>query len=208
MNQMILRIVGKNDPEILFKNADGSEIFRKIDMNELWLIIKNHQYSSQKIIERPVMIEHKNIIAYSANAVGIIQTEQKKIVTFQNKAYNILFPNCFYIIEHDGSKVTELHAFAFEKYEGVNTSLYAYPMPNMLDNNAICMGSANRLIRGNYLQALENIIFAEFTHSTVNNVKSFKDTGTYFEYLEHNPFPYHLLMPLQKTIRDFVEVIK
>ena len=63
--------------------------------------------------------------------------------------------------------------------------------------NRICMGSAPRDIDPqNYKSALENVIYTQYTHDWVDDIKSFRNTAAYFEYLEKNSFPYNLLSPL------------
>ncbi len=206
MSQVIVRFVGTDDPEMLHIDELGREIFQRISGEELLKIV-SHAYGNERA-SKPIFINNEEIIAHGPSSVAIVQKQRKRIVTYQNKAYNIAFPNSFYVLSFVSGSVKKITAFAFCEWEGLDTKLYQYPMPNMLYSNDLCMGTADKKIKDkDYIQALENITYAIYTHSTVNGIKSFKDTATYFEYLEQNDFPYHLLLPLKNTIKDYVEVL-
>ena len=50
----------------------------------------------------------------------------------------------------------------------------------------ICIGGAERTIEGDLVSTLESIIYAPYSHTTVDNVKSFRKSKDYFEYLTKN----------------------
>ena len=130
------------------------------------------------------------MIAVNDTCIVTKQEEHRRIVTYKGKAYEINFPNSIYIICHNRSKIDVIEAYCYIEYNGLNTELYKYAMPNMLGANRICMGSAPRDIDPqNYKSALENVIYTQYTHDWVDDIKSFRNTAAYFEYLEKNSFP-------------------
>ena len=139
--------------------------------------------------------------------VAILQPKHRRYVTFENKSYHIEFPDCLYVIYHDALSISSIEAYACKKWEGLRTDLFEYPFPNMLSQNKICIGSADKHIQdGNIVAALENIIFTQYSHSSFNGIKGFKNTRDWFEYLEKNPFPEDLMICLNKKARSLFEM--
>lgn len=203
MKQLISRIIANKNTVELLTSEGSKEYFKEIDINEYFNIIKSHCTSFKNGLNRK-----KDVILFSNDLIGagqyckvIKQQEHKRIVTYKNKSYKISFPNAIYFLYHDEKKVNNIDAYCYIDFKGEKTKLYKYPFPNMLSGNHICMGSAPKEIEYyNYIKALENIIFTQYTHTHVDNIKSFKDTVTYFEYLEKNEFPYELLISLNKNL--------
>lgn len=204
MGQIIIRIKDVNEDIEILDYIDGKEYFRVEKFSDFYKKIEK-LVKSNKTTKRDDLkfIASSQIIAIGNECVVIKQEETKKIVTFEGKAYKINFPNAIYIIEHENEMITGIEAFAFKKYEGLNTKLFRYPLPNMLTGNKICMGSAPKKIKhGNFEKALEAIIFTQYTHRQVDNIKSFSSTKKYFEYIEKKDFPYKLLIPDGNKLRD------
>lgn len=207
MNQLILRIKSNSeDVEILNKDSNDKEIFTSVSKKECLEII-NREFKEEAFINERFVFVDNNIIAFSNNSVVIKQDEHKRIVTLNGKAYKISFPNAIYIIRHNDNKIMQIKAFCFKKYKGLNTELYRYPMPNMLSDNNICIGSAKRkIIDNDFMQALENIIYAEYTHLFFSDLKSFKNSVEYFDYLSQNEFPYDLMISANMNLRSIINI--
>ena len=204
MRQIILRVTDtSDDAEMLtFDATSKREYFKTVSLTEVFKAIKNVVKDRINTREKLHLL-HPEIIALNKSRVMIKQSERKRIVTYEDKAFNINFPNALYIVQFEESKITNIEAFAYKEWNFEDTKLYGYPMPNMLGGNRICIGSAPRDIENqDYVKALENIIFTRYSHRNVDNIKSFKDTIQYFEYLETNDFPYHLLIDLKKSLKE------
>lgn len=206
MRQMIFRIVDTMpDAEVLdYDNVSKQEYFKSVNINDL--ISKLEDYIESDYSKKNIMMFDDNVIGAGKNHILIKQDEHKRIVTYQKKAYNITFPNSLYIMHVVEKKIKDIEAYIYKQYDGKQTKLYKYAMPNMLTSNRICMGSAPKEVENDeYVKALEKILFTQYTHSHVDNIKSFKNTVNYFEYLEKNKFPYDLLIPLNKKLKDVLK---
>lgn len=209
MKEMIIRLSeAHEDAEILEVNkVTDQEYFASVSVRMLAKKINDYlqgPYRQDRV--KPTLLDN-SIIAASSDfgSIMINQPEHVRIVVYQEKAYKIHFPNALYIMYKTSNTVNGIKAFSYKKFEDLETQLYRYPMPNMLGGNMICIGSAPCKIKDNdYVAALENIIFTQYTHSTVNNIKSFKNTVGYFEYLVKNEFPYDLLISDNKMLKDEV----
>lgn len=206
--EMIFRILDGGDAEVLIHDAiEQKDLFKAVAIEDLTRNIEEIYLEEQvQYKKKNLLIVDENLIAINKYCVVTKQPEHKRIVTYKEKAYNINFPNSIYIICHNSNKITQIEAFCYKEYQGMKTELMQYAMPNMLHGNAICMGSAPRDIDPlKYAEALERVIFTQYTHSQFSGVKSFKDTKTYFEHLEKNEYPYHLLMPLNMTLSNVLK---
>lgn len=204
MRQIILRVTdSSDDAEMLtFDAVTNREYFKTVSLTEVFKAIKNVVKDRVNTREKLHLL-HPEIIALNKNRVMIKQSERKRIVTYEDKAFHIHFPNSVYIMYFDEKKISNIEAYTYLAWNEESTQLYAYPFPNMLSGNRVCIGSAPREIQDqNYVHALENVIFTRYSHRTVDNIKSFKDTIKYFEYLEKNDFPYELLIDLKKELRE------
>ncbi len=153
--------------------------------------------------KKDLIVSDNDLIAVSSNCIVTKQHEHKRIVTYAGKAYKINFPNSIYLICHHAGQIKQLEAYCFKEYDGMNTKLYRYAMPNMFSNNTICMGTANKAIDvKKYKDALEEILCTQYTHARPDNIKKFKSTSEYFDYLKDNDFPYNLLYSTGKTLKD------
>ncbi len=201
MKEMILRIQSdRDDADVLIKNGD-SEIFKKIKASTL--IKKLIQYFQRENENEILRYMPPEVIAYSENCRAILEPEEKRVVIYDNRSYNIHFPNALYLVKSKGNKIVTIEAYAYKKWDGLKTMLYKYPMPNMLGGNRICLGSSPRQIKhDDYKQALDLIIYTQYSHNFVDNIKSFKNTKDYFSYLEKNKFPYDLLIEAKKKASD------
>lgn len=204
MKEMILRIQSdREDADILVKDGN-SETFKKIKNSVLVNKLIRH-FSSNESGESIHFID-ESIVGYSLSARAINEPEAKRIVIYKDKSYNITFPNALYIVYSTKDSISKIVAFAYKKWEGKKTILFKYPMPNMLNDNKICLGTAPKKIKNrDYKSALDLIIYTQYTHSFVDDIKSFKNTVDYFEYLESNPFPYDLLIKANKKVGDFLD---
>lgn len=204
MRQIILRVTDtSDDAEMLtFDATSKREYFKTVSLTEVFKAIKNVVKDRINTREKLHLL-HPEIIALNKSRVMIKQSERKRIVTYEDKAFHISFPNALYIMQFEENKITNIDAFAYKEWNFEQTKLYGYPFPNMLHGNRICIGSAPREIENqDYVKALENVIFTRYSHRTVDNVKSFKDTIQYFEFLEKNDFPYDLLIDLNNNLGE------
>jgi len=206
IEQMIFRITKAKDVEILAKESEDTIIFKNLSLDALIEILKQEIASKSRIEKETLQLLHPQIIALGQRSCLIKQEEHEKIVTFKDKAYKIKMANSVYFMEFEFKKeifVQSIVAFSYKLWEQENTKLFKYPMPNMLYDNKICIGSAPRVIKDhNYVEALEKIIFTQYTHQTFDDVKGFKNTVAWFEHLEKNEFPYDLLIPLNRELKS------
>ncbi len=201
MSQMVVRFDSNNrDAELCIKK--GNEIFFKnISVKALVSTLVNNGYT-ENTSERITILD-KQIIAANFRYVVIRQPEHKKIVTLFDKSYMINFPNAIYIVHHHDSKIKKITAFSYKEYEGLETNLYEYPMPNELTENTICMGSAKKEIFNNdYVAALNRVIATPYSHTNFSGIKGFTNSQKWFEYLQKNEFPYKLMRSLNKKLKD------
>lgn len=205
MSEMIIRLMSnKEDAEILERQGK-KEYFRKVDADELVSGIL--EIRDREKCKKPILLTD-SIIGYAKGCILIKQNETKRMILYNGKSYHVNFPNALYFMYTSGETIEAIKAFCYKKYKGTATELYAYAMPNMLSENRICIGNAKRKITNeNYVDALNTIIDTPFSHGTLSGIDSFVDTVTYFRYLENNPFPYNLLKPLNKKLKELVKTL-
>lgn len=206
-NCMIIRIqTNKPDAEIANRDTYGNMQFKTIELKQLAKII-NLQTSHFKNIR----LCTDEIIGYGNNCVLIKQKGRKRVVMFSlngqdAKAFKINYPNAFYIVHYKEDLITDIEMYSYKKYNGEETNLFEYPMPNELSGNKLCIGTAPRkIIDGDIIKALETIIFIPYSHRTFSGVKGFSDSEKWFKYLSKNEFPYKLLKPLNRKLKDVLE---
>lgn len=208
MKQLISRIIANKNTVELLTSEGNKEYFKEFELKEYLEIIKCFCSSFETFSNKKsdVILFDNNFIGVGQFCKIIKQDEHKRIVTYKNKSYKISFPNAIYFVYHDDIKINGIDAYCYIDFKGAKTKLYKYPFPNMLTGNRICLGSAPKeLTDRNYIEALENIIFTQYTHANVDNIKSFKDTDLYFTYLEKNEFPYDLLIPIKNTLQGVIK---
>lgn len=207
MKKIILKITERtSDAEILeYDNVERKEYFKSISIVDL--IEKLETFVENRGTEKHgrITLLDDCIIGYGNGVVVINQPEHKRIVTYMSKAYNINFPNAIYIMSYKLNKISAIEAYCYREFNGKDTEMFKYAMPNMLTGSRICTGTAPKdIANDDYVQALEKVIFTQYTHAHTDNIKSFKDTKTYFEYLSKNAFPYDLLIGINKKLKDIV----
>lgn len=208
MSEMVVRFNSRSeaDAEICIKKGCDFT-FKKVSLKKI-LEILNTQLKVESKGEKIKLLD-RQIIALGSNYVVINQPGHKKIVTLRyvdfSKSYKINFPNSIYIIKFSNNKVNDIYAYSYVEYLGSETKLYEYPLPNELNGNKICIGSAKReIIDGNYIEALERIIATSYTHRYFSGIKGFSDSKKWFEYLSKNDFPYKLMRSLNKKLGDLI----
>lgn len=206
MNQIIFRVSeNHSDAEVL--HVDGNkEYFRAESVesirDKLNLFIERTDGGTGRKVKDVRFINSSQIIAMSKDVIVINQEEHKSYVTYNKKAYKVNFPNSIYIMSLQGkNRINNIEAYSYKEYKGKDTELFKYPMPNMLTGASICIGTAPREVEGNdFVRALERIIFTQYTHARVDDIKSFQSTEKYFTYIQDNAFPYDLLIPSGKKL--------
>lgn len=196
-----------SDVEVLeYDGIQKKEYFSAMSIDSLIARLETFVDKRSKNNEkREIILFSDQIIGIGNNCVAIMQKEHKRIVTYDGKAYNISFPNSIYLMAYKGDKADSICAYCFKDFIGKDTELYKYAMPNMLTENRICMGTAPKKIENkDYVKALEKIIFTQYTHIHTDNIKSFKETKKYFEYLSNNDFPYDLLISVNMKLKDVI----
>lgn len=140
------------------------------------------------------------------NQVYVInQPEHQRYVTYScgqtNKAYKINYPNSVFVVNVSSNRIMSITHYMYDEWEDMETKLYYPAMPNSALN--VCLGMAKRDIdNGDIIAALENIIYAPYSHSTVNNAKGFKSTEKYFEWLSENHMSKKYLVPYEGKLKD------
>lgn len=201
MSQLIVKFDNQRTDAQLCSKINDEIIFKDVSMDTLINLLINEFASSDK--DEKIKLFDNQIIAKETRYVAINQPEHKKIVFFADKgSYKINFPNSIYIMLFDRNKIRKIKAFSYKEYKGLETELYEYPMPNMLGDNNICLGSSIKEIKDNdYVGALERVIATQYTHTHFSGAKGFSNSIKWFEYLEKNPFPYKLLKSLNYTLK-------
>lgn len=217
MEELIVKIsTTSKDVEILYNNLVMNYQLEKMislaKFSELINKVIGDERKENAI--KPILFD-EFIIGYNAvnfeEVYLIKQPEHQRYITYsfdkENGGMKINFPNSVYVVFVNENKIKKIQAFMYDKWMGVNTTLYKYAMPNMLTENRICLGNADIEIHNNKLMdALEKIIYSPYSHNHVNNIKGFKNTLSYFEYLKKNNLNAKYLIPTELIIKDIVEV--
>lgn len=214
MSQMIIRLNEATDEiEIAEKNEAGNYKFKKMQPDKFVKEINKiyEKYYHFDSLNRDINLFEEGVIAANESFVVVKQPGCKKMVSFSKtdqdlKFYNINFPNSLYIIHHENfKKIKNIECYAYIEYIGENTKLFEYPMPNELVRNRMCIGNVDRSIKNKKIvEALNRIIYAPYSHSTFQGVSGFSQTEKFFEYLENNEFPYHLIRSLNAKLSSLL----
>ncbi|MCH4182968.1 MAG: hypothetical protein LKF48_07420 [Prevotella sp.] len=205
MMEAIVRLNNKSHDAQILINQSGKEIFKDISMDELYKIIGQYRSKKGNSRREHIKLLNPSILAIGNGVTVIRQPEHKRIVLYGNKSYNINFPAAIYFVRHEETRINEIAAYSYFKWQGLDTVLYKYPMPNMLSGDCICMGSADRQIKDGIVPALEQIIYASYTHDSVENTKGFKSTLVYFKYLKNHHLSYTNCIKSTHKLSDMVE---
>lgn len=140
----------------------------------------------------------------------INQPEHRRYITYSvgkdNQAYEINFPSSIYVVYVNNNRITSITAFMYLTWEGKQTKLYDYAMANMLSDSKICIGNAEKTISNDsIIYSLEKIIYAPYSHETLNNIKGFRSTKSYFDYLENNHIQEKYLHSSSKKLVDILK---
>ena len=200
MKEVIIRLRNTDKDAELCIQKKQKILFKKISKDKLLSIVSTFAKDSRE--NEKIKIFGNHVIGAGDNYVVIKQPEHKMYVTYKNRSYKINFPNSIYVVTYEEDRVNDILCFCYKKYEGGDTELYDYAMPNMLGANRMCKGTADRSIKGDIEDALNKIIATPYSHGTFDGIKGFTSTIAYFEYLEVIPFPYKLLRKLNMRLRD------
>ncbi len=214
MKEMIVRITdGSKDVELLFNSLKKNEIFEKnLSLEKFFEILQNNlSEESNKEIKCEVI--ENGVIGFGKNnnyqKYIIKQPEHQRYVTYSvdddNKVYKINFPSSIYCVYVRNNRIANIEAYMYLEDKRLKTELYSYAMPNMLSENNICIGNAKREISTSIIQTLEEIIYAPYSHRELNNVKAFRTTKSYFEYLEKNHIQKKHLYQSKKYLKDLYQ---
>lgn len=211
MKELIIKITAKNpDIEILYNDLFNSEIIEKnISLDAFSKVL---QAITNRNKDTALKCEYldPSIIGFaeegSAKQYIIHQPAHQRWITYSNsgdnKAYQINFPNSIYIVAVHKDKISEIRAFMYLEWEDLCTKLYRYAMPNMLSGDKICIGSAKKDIEKNIVETLEAIIYAPYSHETLSNIKTFRKTTDYFEYLTVHEIQKRHLYDTERVLKD------
>lgn len=210
MFELIVRMTNLDKDVEILKYDHINNIFTekkmsiKVFMEGLKALYPTASYRDIKPMSLP-----KGCIGFNSNGsdqVYIInQPEHQRYVTYShmgdNKAYKINYPNSIYVVYVSAKKIKTITHYMYDEWNEMETDLYYPAMPNSSLN--ICLGNARTEIENNnVIAALENIIYAPYSHATVNNAKSFKSTPKYFEWLSKNHMNKKYLTKMDKKLKD------
>lgn len=214
MKEAIIRISAKSqDVEILVNNLliKNDIIEKKLTLERFSQIINDYANKDRspkdmicKYLE-PGVIGYANKNPYKKYIIQ--QPEHRRYITYSvgkdNQAFEINFPSSIYVIDVKDENITSIQAYMYLRWKGLDTKLYKYAMANMLTDNKICIGNAEKTISNDsIIYSLEKIIYAPYSHATLNNIKGFRNTKTYFEYLNENSIEEKYLYSAQKRLID------
>ena len=212
--ELILKIDDSNDDVEICSRENNQISYKAIKKNELVKLLKKYCIDEKPIQRKDIVMLDEQIIGMGSSSVLINQKQHQRIVTLaiyaeKTFAFKINMPNALYILQyHDANgerKITNIEAYSYKKFNGDKTVLFEYPMPNEIYGNAICIGTAPRLISDcNYVDALDQVIFTSYTHANLSSVNGFTNSLKWFEYLSENEFPYKMLKPLKKKLKDIL----
>lgn len=218
MKEMIVRITDvSTDVDLLFNSLAKNEVFEKnlsldkfLEILQNNLIKENNKKNDQKI---KCDVVENGVIGFGSNKNNkkyiIKQPEHQRYITYSvgkdNKVYKINFPSSIYCVFVRNNNIDHIEAYMYFEDNQLNTQLYAYGMPNMLSKNSICIGNAKREIYTSLMQTLEEIIYAPYSHAELNNVKAFRTTKSYFEYLQKNHIQKKHLYQSKKILKDLYQ---
>lgn len=209
MKEVVLRISEHvEDAEILIHDElKNTEYFKGIALDEVVKILDSMVHKNVSVdYFKDMLIVDNDLIAITPACIIAKQDGHKRIVTYAEKAYKINFPNSIYLIKHYAGRIKGIEAYCYKEFNGLDTKLYRYAMPNMVSGDRICMGTAPKEIEvSKYKDALERVIFTKYTHAKPDNVKKFTTTSEYFEYLSKNEFPYDLIYSSGKTLKEVLK---
>lgn len=194
MKELVIRITDTSEDVEVLKCDHLFETIteKKISLEALSKALQSKTKKKITTKPKPILLP-KNCIGYSINSFGecyvIHQPEHKRFVTLAtndgfSKAYKINYPNSIFVVDVAVGKITNITHYMYVKWQDMKTQLYYPAMPNTTLN--ICIGGAERTIEGDLVSTLESIIYAPYSHTTVDNVKSFRKSKDYFEYLTKN----------------------
>lgn len=195
MKELIIRITDASDDIELLKREYLLDTIteKKISFEAFAKAIIAKTEKKDNSTPTPILLP-KNCIGYSSNKSNecyvIHQPEHKRFITLASndgvkKAYKINYPNSIFVVKTGAGKISTITHYMYVKWDGLKTQLYYPAMPNTTLN--ICIGNADTSIKdGDLIATLESIIYAPYSHTTVDNVKSFKKSKDYFEYLTNN----------------------
>lgn len=215
MREAIIRIGDSSkDVEILVNNLvfDNEIIEKKMSFSKFVETLNDYLDKNKEIkLNKPCKFIEPGVIGYnqfgSSEKYIINQPEHRRFITYSvgndNQAYEVNFPSAIYAVYVENNKITNIKAFMYLKWEGMNTKLYEYAMANMLYNNNICIGRAEKNISNDsVIYSLEKIIYAPYSHDTLNNIKGFYNTKKYFEYLSKNHIEEKYLIKTNLNLKD------
>lgn len=214
MKEAIIRISAKSeDVEILVNNLliDNDIIEKKITIEKFSQIINdyaNRDRSPKDMICKylePGVIGYANKNPYKRYIIQ--QPEHRRYITYsvgkENQAFEINFPSSIYVIDIKNDQITSIQAYMYMEWKGLGTKLYKYAMANMLTDNNICIGNAEKTISNDsIIYSLEKIIYAPYSHATLNNIKGFHKTLDYFNYLKENHIEKRYLIDAKITLGE------
>ena len=205
MKQMICRITDKSaDVQILVKSGT-EEIWKTVSLDKFASKIekyvrKNKRYTKPELLDSRIIAIGTEMLVYRTE-------EHRRIVIYGRKAHEINYPPCIYFVAYRGSNIDEIRCFTYTEYKGADTKLYLMPMPNMTVSERMCIGTGSRkIINRNVIEAVEQIVDAEYTHDSVDNLKEQWSTKRWFAHLKRGHVPVDQLIPAG-ILREKVEVI-
>lgn len=214
-NEIVLKISNSNDDVELCSRENNDISYKALKKKELLDILKDYCIGETTDQKKNIVMLDEQIIGIGDNSILIKQEEHKRIVSlslysYKSQVFKISLPNALYILKYrdetNKKKITDIEAYAFKKFKGVKTELFEYPLPNQLSANKICIGTAPReIIDSNYIEALNTVISTPYTHADLYGVNGFTNSLKWFEYLSENEFPYKMLKPLKKKLKDVLK---
>lgn len=211
MNELIVRMTNLDkDVELLkYDHLNETQIEKKISMKSFLEIVSKLAFERSGYIEITPLKIPKGCIGWNSDGVHqvyvINQPEHVRYVTYDHstakKGYKINYPNSIFVVHISKERISSITHFMYDEWQEMETQLYYPAMPN--STLSICLGGVDRqIINGDIIAALERVIYAPYSHASVNNAKGFKSTTKYFEWLSKNHMQKKYLIPYKGKLKD------
>ena len=167
MEQIVARIIpGIEDVELLIQ--DEKKYPKIININDYIDILKKYACSSSFREEKIIDLTDPNIFYLKQLSNGIdmyYYRFEERILhpSYNNNIFRHMHPNTVFILELKEDMLISIKAFIYKEWNGLDTKLYVYNLPNMLGENKICMGTINKKKEETILKTILKVIEGNYS---------------------------------------------